>query len=150
MAKIDLASIDKDIFMKLVASINSLNDDILATVLAWFYYNRKPLPVDIAYKIVKSTWCPAEVVLKRAPEELKLLFKKKYHAKFGQGMEPTVVVQSKEISYRLASPTLPHTLVEPISIPNVVEAKEQFDSLLEIWKECIDELRKFSRALGQG
>ena len=151
LAKTDLASMAQDTFMKVIASIGTLQDDILSVVLAWFYYNRKPLPDEVAYEIAKNLpGAPRSVVLKRAPEEFKLLFKNKYQAKFGQGMELTVVVQLKKISYHIASPSLPSTLIKSISIPDVVGAKEQFTPLLEIWSQCIEELRKFSRALSQG
>jgi uncharacterized tellurite resistance protein B-like protein len=130
----------------------------LAVILAWFHLNKKPLPLNWARRVAELDHRSSRsVVVKRVSEEFDKLFMLKYQNRFNQGMYLDAAKKDRAIYYTPASPTMPkpshgHNQPYPIPeavIPNVLGLEEQFIPLVEIWSECIDELKPLSRKVSK-
>jgi len=123
--------------------------------LAWLVVNDRPLPVDLALAVAKQdVRSPRSVVANRVPEHFRDLFGRRYQERFGGGMKLRTAARPHRLEYRPGSPTLLYSTGlqarQPISIPNVLGIASQFRPLVQIWTDCIEELRPLSRRAAKG
>ena len=157
-AKSDLRYMTKDDFVLRFEQtpLNSYPEDLLAVILCWFYQHNLTLPPQWAFEVARQdVRVMRSVVVNRAPEQFMSLFMQKYHEKFGEGMMLKVSDRERLIGYHPASPSLlelgrSSAALMPTRIPNVLGIQSQFKPLIQIWGECIEELRAYSRAIGKG
>jgi uncharacterized tellurite resistance protein B-like protein len=125
----------------------SLKPDNLALLLAWYHKHSKPIPADLAMFIAsQDARSSRSVVVDRVPEQFKALFTTKYQARFAQGLLLKAGKSESLVQYRPASSSLMYgNLITPIRVPNILATSSQFKPLVEIWQECIEELRSFAR-----
>jgi uncharacterized tellurite resistance protein B-like protein len=136
----------------------SKTEEGLAVLLAWFYLNKKPLPLNWARQVAESDHRSSRsVVVGRVSEEFERLFSMKYQKRFDQGMYLEAAAKDRAIYYTPASPTMPKpsfnysggpTITEAV-IPNVIGLEEQFTPLVDIWSECIEDLKPLSRKVSK-
>jgi uncharacterized tellurite resistance protein B-like protein len=85
------------------------------------------------------------------------LFRRKYEERLGEGLRLRAAARDHRVEYRPGSPTLLYrvptqasTALQPIAIPNVYGIQSQFKPLVQIWTECVEELRPLSRQAAKG
>jgi uncharacterized tellurite resistance protein B-like protein len=138
------------------ALLNSYPEDLFATILCWFYQHNLPLPARWAFEVARQdVRTTRSVVVDRAPKQFMSLFMQKYRERFGDGMMLNVAARERLIEYHPASPSLlelrySSAALAPVRIPDVLGIQSQFKDLVQIWSECIKELRAYSRVLGKG
>ncbi len=136
--------------------LTGLGEEAFRVLLAWFYNNKRPVSADYALEIAgRDLRSPRSVVTERAREQFQKLFAMKYAARFPQGMFLKAAVREYTIEYRPASPSLlkltrSGDLSCSLSITNVLGIQSQFKPLVEIWGQCIEELRAYSREIAKG
>ncbi|MDX9974641.1 MAG: TerB N-terminal domain-containing protein [FCB group bacterium] len=135
-------------------ALPELNEDALAVALAWVSTHGRPLPAKLAFAVAKQDMrSPKSVVIKRAGEQFYELFRKKYQEKFGEGMRTSGILD-RYVEYRPASPCLLEPYAERrferLRLPNPLGMQVQFTPLVQIWTECITELKPFSSELVKG
>lgn len=160
VAREGVGKLDEKLFKSMFEdSPNAPVESGLALALAWFYEKGAPLPSSWAMKVVQNNpQSPRSVVVDRVPTEFKSLLEKKYKDKYGEGLILKAAQRPFRIEYGPASPSLLYSrggyreseVLSPIEIPNVLGIQSQFKSCLEIWTECIEELRAFSGKIGKG
>lgn len=146
------SSLGIEAIRKLVESTHVWTEDALASALAWFASQSRPLPAWMAYVVAdQSNLTQHSVVLRRAPEQFRELFEKRYAAKCGEGLALSASKRNRTITYRPASAALTAVTV---NVCNPLSLTRQFKAVIEIWNECVEELRRFSSAVrddgGQG
>ena len=126
----------------------SENEVSMKVLLAWFQLHKKPLPGRIALSVAKEMkGAVRSVVAKRASSELFSLFETRYQAAFGDGLLLNAASRSEKLLYRPASAALLRNGDQyGVPIPNVMGLTKQFQPLVRIWNECIDDLKKFATA----
>ena len=131
----------------------------LAVALAWMHLKGIPLPPYWAMIVArKDPRTSRSVVIDRVPEQFSGLFEKKYRARFGKGIDIRVSKREREIEYHPASPSLPRSShgydakspIAPVRIPNALGIQSQFKPLVEIWAECVEELKRLSQKVLKG
>jgi uncharacterized tellurite resistance protein B-like protein len=138
------------------ALLKSYPEDLLAVILCWFYLHNHPLPSRWAFEVARQDIrTTRSVVADRAPEQFMSLFVQKYLEQFGDGMMLKVSDRERLLGYHPASPSLldlgySSVALAPIRIPNVLGVQSQFKPIVQIWSECIEELRAYSRAVSKG
>lgn len=136
--------------------LKSYSEDLLAIILCWFYLHNRPLPARWALEVARQdVRAMRSVVVDRAPEQFVSLFMQKYRERFGEGVTLEVSDRERLLAYHPASPSLlelgrSSATLAPIRIPNVLGIQSQFKPLIQIWSECIVELRAYSRAVSKG
>lgn len=125
----------------------SLKPENLSLLLAWYHKFSKPIPADLAMFIAsQDARSSRSVVVDRVPEQFKALFATKYQARFGQGLLLKSGKSETVVQYRPANSTLMYgSNIAPLRVPNILATSSQFKPLVEIWQECIEELRSFAR-----
>ena len=97
---------------------------------------------------------PNSVVVARTREQFELLFEKKYQEKFASGLHISVSARQKELAYHPASESIRSALRDgsmiAASIPNILNHEKLVLSLVDIWNQCIEDLKPLSRALSKG
>lgn len=130
----------------------------LAVLLAWFHLNKKPLPHTWARRVAElDQRSSRSVVTERVPEEFNELFSLKYQNRYKQGMHIEATTKDRAIYYTPASPTMPkpsfnydtHATIREAIIPNAIGQEDQFTPLVNIWSECIEELKPLSRKISK-
>jgi len=138
------------------ALLRGYSEELLAVILCWFYMRDLPLSARWAFEVARQDIRTSRsVVVDRASEQFQALFVQKYQEKYGEGMRLKVAARERLLEYHPASPSLLEiryatTGIAPVRIPNVLGIQSQFKSLIQIWAECIEELRSYSRVLGKG
>lgn len=158
VARTGIKSITKEGFMLCFeqALLKSYPEDLLAVILCWYYLHNLPLPARWAFEVARQDIrTTRSVVVDRAPEQFISLFMQKYRELFGDGMMLKVSDRKRLLGYHPASPSLlelgfSSTALTPVRIPNVLGIQSQFKQLVQIWSECIEELRAYSRAVSRG
>jgi uncharacterized tellurite resistance protein B-like protein len=132
------------------------SEDLLAVILCWFYLHNLQLPARWAFEVARQdVRTTRSVVVDRAPEQFMSLFMQKYREQFGDGMMLKVSDRERLLGYHPASPSLlglgySSDALAPVRVPNVLGIQSQFKPLVQIWSECIEELRAYSRAVSKG
>jgi uncharacterized tellurite resistance protein B-like protein len=138
------------------ALLKSYPEDLLAVILCWYYLHNLPLPSHWAFEVARQDIrIKRSVVVDRAPDQFVSLFMQKYREQFGQGMMLKVSDRERLVGYHPASPSLlelgySSDALAPVRIPNVLGIQSQFKPLIQIWSNCIEELRAYSRAVSKG
>ena len=95
---------------------------------------------------------PSSVIIRRTPDAFQDLFAKQSSSEpFDEGLELRASKRAKPLSYHPASGTLSRLLAEQridvsLSVPDVLAITSQFKPLVDIWTECIEELRAYDKA----
>ena len=133
--------------------LTSYGEDVLAVALAWLHMHKKPLTANLAFRISQNdARSPNSVVLKRLPEEFRALYVKKFESRFGQKFILKVAQRNRSLSHHPASPSLLGRVnaIPAIPIPDVLGIQSQFKPLIDIWTECISELKATSSKVAKG
>lgn len=147
---------DSNIIKSMIDKSMNFDNLGLSLVLAWLYKNNQVLPADLAFEVAKNDIrSPRSVIVDRVEEQFKTLFARKYNQLFGDGMKLKIASRERVIDYGSASPTLLNyrsssKAIQPIHIPDVLGIQSQFKPLVQIWTECIEELRPLSREVAKG
>jgi uncharacterized membrane protein YebE (DUF533 family) len=138
-------------------TLPELNEDTLAVALAWVCAHQRPLPAKLAFAVAKQDMrSPKSVVIKRAGDQFYDLFKKKYESRFSAGLtiRPAAASRERLFEFRPASPSLLASYsahrFERVRLQNPLGVQSQFKPLVQIWTECVEELKPFSSKLGKG
>ncbi|MFA5206713.1 MAG: TerB N-terminal domain-containing protein, partial [Lentisphaeria bacterium] len=156
LARVGLENIPRETFDILFSkALIEFDDDTIAVALAWLYHENLPLPSMLAFEVVRNDIrASRSIVVTRVAEHFHTLFDKKYAERFGAGLPLKVAVRDRLLEYKPASPTvmtgLPHYTLPGVRIPNVLGLPSQFKPLVDLWDECIDELKPLSREMGKG
>lgn len=138
------------------APLKSYSEDLLAVILCWFYQHNLPIPALWAFEVARQdVRTTHSVVVDRVPGQFISLFNQKYKERFGDGMMLKVSDRERLLGYHPASPSLlelgySSAALALVRIPNVLGIQSQFKPLVQIWSECIEELRAYSRAISKG
>ncbi len=131
----------KDV-QRLAQLTRSWNEEKLAAALAWCSASKTPLPAWLAFVVAgESPQSQRSVVTKRAGEEFRTLFEKRYKTQHNKGIKLKSSKQILRIAYNPASEVIGEKSAE---VDNPISIKSQFKSLSEIWNSCITDLRKLS------
>jgi uncharacterized tellurite resistance protein B-like protein len=157
MARPGLGTITANGFIKVFGAGSPMlfTEDTLAIALAWLQINQRPLPPELAYEVARLDGrSPRSVVLKRMPEEHRTLFTRKYTEMCGNGLALRAAKRESTVTYHSASPTMlsyrTGTALPPLQIPNVLGISSQFKGVVDIWAECVSELKGASTQVGKG
>lgn len=160
-AKYGLDKIDDPLFWIIFEkSPARRTEEGLSVALAWMHIHGHPLSTSWAMDVARmDPRSPRSVVTKRIPGEFKKLFDIKYKEKYGKGLVLKASKIERKLEYHPASPSLgtlhsdyddESAVIQPIRIPNIMGIQSQFKELVEIWTECIDELKPLARKVGKG
>ncbi len=160
LARMGLEKVDQNLFDTIFLKSPVADSETgLAVATAWLYIKQIPLSLYWATRIARQDpRTPRSVVTQRVPEEFQKLFEIKYNNKFSDGLMLKVSSNQRRLDHHPASPSLGRTFVrggyqslaEPILIPNVLGIQSQFNPILQIYSECIDELKSYSHKALQG
>jgi uncharacterized tellurite resistance protein B-like protein len=136
-----------------ISSTSRWDESLLAQCLAYFQERGLPLPPDVAIRVAKADpRTPSSVIVRRQEHRFQELFLKKYADRFGAGMALKASKRSRPLHYHPASATL-HASTHSerfsqalLNIPDVLGISSQFKPLVEMWEECIEELRAYDKA----
>jgi uncharacterized tellurite resistance protein B-like protein len=146
--------------LKLLTRLVGLQGDyveppLYTVVLGHLSKERTPLPVEWAIKFAsQNVRAHRSSVLSRAPEELSKLFTKRYQERFESGLVPVHGGHEVPLSYRAASPSLLMGTDAAAEIkiarwPALPNWERQFAPVVDLWNECVEELRAFARKVGR-
>jgi uncharacterized tellurite resistance protein B-like protein len=128
-----------------------LDEETLNLMLAEIHRTNKPLPADLAFEVARADIRSSRsVVATRVAEQFGELFRTKYSSKYGEGMAVHAAARSKLLYYHPASSLFRDSACSPERIPDVLGLQGQFKPIVEIWNECIEELRPLSRTVAKG
>ncbi|MDD4873283.1 MAG: TerB N-terminal domain-containing protein, partial [Kiritimatiellae bacterium] len=156
LARIGLDNLPRESFdIIFQQTLKEFDEETLAVSLAWLQHANAPLPSFLAYEVAKNDIRSSRsIVVTRIADHFRFLFNKKYESQFGVGMTLKVAARDKLIEYKPASSTLltlkSRGFINGIRIPNVLGLSSQFKPLVDIWEECIEELKPLSREIGKG
>lgn len=133
------------------AHLGQIADDnpiALAGLLAWFHMHAQPLPPSGAILVAGSMeGAKRGAVVERARTELTNLFTIRYRERFGDGMKLDASKRPEVFPYHPGSPSLLSAARQiRISVPHVLGRPSQFAPLVELWNECVADLKKLSFA----
>jgi len=118
------------------------NEEKLSAALAWCVSRRHPLPSWLAFAVAEqSPQSQRSVVTKRVGDEFRVLFVKRYHEQFGEGLQLRTSKRERHISYHPASAVIDNA---SWAVPNALGISSQFKKISAIWNCCVDDLRKLS------
>ena len=155
LARVGLENLPRESFDTIFErTLKEYGDETLAVALAWLQQAGAPLPAFLAYEVARNDIrASRSVVVSRVAEHFRALFDKKYAERFGGGLLLKAAARERLLEYKPASPTvagsLPRNALPGIRIPNVLGLPGQFKPLVEMWEECIEELKPVSRRLGK-
>jgi len=130
--------------------------DGMALALAWLAQQECPLPAAWARHLAAlDERSQQSVVIDRVRTQFDELFAHKYAERFGDGFPLRCAKREHAYAYHPGSPSLLQhrdrtRFLAPVQVPNVQGITTQFKPLVEIWNECIEELRPLSRQIGKG
>jgi uncharacterized tellurite resistance protein B-like protein len=128
--------------------------DETAFLLAAYHQTRRGLPPAVAFNVAWSyLQTRSSAVVRRANEQMRQLFSKRYSEAFPTGFVPDSR-WPMTIEYRPASPSLlgyANGTRECIqaNIPDVLGNRYQFEDIEKIWDSCVTDLADYSRRKGQ-
>lgn len=136
-------------------SLKEFDDETLAVALAWLHKANTPLPPFLAFEVARNDIrASRSVVVARVAEHFRALFYKKYADHFGDGLHLQAAARERLIEYKPASPTVLNSMSQyglaRIRISNILGLSSQFKLLVDMWEECIEELKPLSREIGKG
>ncbi len=114
----------------------------LALALSWLVRGARPLPAAIAFRIAEQLpRSQRSVVAKRVGDQLRDLFFKRFTEQFPDGLLLKSSKRDRKYFYRPANATLESC---EISAPNPAGIMSQFNTLADLWNECITSLKRLS------
>lgn len=114
-------------------------------ILAWYHDRGQPLPPHVAFGATRQLEeAKGGIVLERSFNEFFELFTTRYQAKYGGGVALVAAKRPRNLTYRPASASLVNTDLT-LSLSNVLGRRAQFNQLVQIWNNCIEDLRRLSR-----
>jgi uncharacterized tellurite resistance protein B-like protein len=141
-------------FSTLAGAFFRIGSQPMALALAWLHVHQRPLPPELALSMAsQDARFPRSVVAQRLPEQFENLFRKKYTAAYGKGLLLQCAKRPLQIGYRPATASWDvrsSSYLTSVEIPNVMGIPSQFNGLVDIWNETIDELKPLSRKLAKG
>jgi tellurite resistance protein len=142
-----IATLDEHQLLEALGSFVPSSSLALMGVLAWFRLRKRPLPAPCAAFVLGSLeGVKRGVVATRSAQELAELFDIRYREKFGEGLWLRASKQEK-VPYRAASASLARSAHEiEIELPHVLGQPEQFAPVVELWNDCVADLKKLSSA----
>ena len=142
-----IGKLDEHELLACLGSFAPTSSLALTGVLAWFHLQRRPLPSQCAAIVLRSLeGVKRGVVATRSAKELDELFTIRYREKFGKGLA-LLASKHEAIPYRPASAAIARSRHDlQLSIPHVLGEPEQFAAVVELWNDCIDDLKKVSSA----
>jgi len=145
-----LSAVDGDgldeAFLKMAESSPPADEDTLAVGLAYSHVRELPLPASLARSVAEwDSRTSTSVVIRRHTEMFSHLFDKRYAAACGRGLVLKESKRPHKLAYQPASPTLSGMLAS-FEVPNALGLPSQFKPLIQIWSDCIDELKAYDRA----
>lgn len=132
-----------------------IEEEIETLLLGYLSQEHQPLLSEWAIRLAsQDIRAHRSSVAKRAPEELERLFAKRYQERFGEGVIPTPGHQDRAVGYRAASPSLLAGTAGGAQLPvarwpSVQGWAREFKPIVDLWNECLDELRPFARKADQ-
>lgn len=132
-----------------------IEEEIETLLLGHLSRERQPLLSEWAIRLTsQDIRAHRSTVAKRAPEKLERLFAKRYQERFGEGVIPTPSHQDRAVGYRAASPSLLAGTAGGAQLPvarwpSVQGWAREFKPVVDLWNECLDELRPFARKADQ-
>lgn len=157
LAKSGLQNLSENWFEHLVQKPGlQTSPEGVAVALAWLALHERPLPAAWARSIAsQDERSQQSVVVNRVSEQFNQLFEHKYAARFGSGLPLRCAKREHTCTYQPGSPSLIQhrnraSLLAPMRVPNVLGITSQFKPLVDLWNECIEELRPLSRQVGKG
>jgi uncharacterized tellurite resistance protein B-like protein len=131
-----------------LAPIAGDSESAMAGLLAWLHLHERPLPASAAMLVAGSMeGARGGAVLERARAELESLFTLRYRERFGDGLRLEAAKRPQVIAYHPASPTLLSAARRlRVSIPHVLGRPAQLSPLVELWNECVADLKQLSAA----
>ena len=136
-------------------SLKEFDNETLAVALGWLHKANMPLPPFLAFEVARNDIrASRSVVVARVAQQFRALFYKKYVDRFGVGLQLEASVRERHLEYQPASPTvrysMPQYALAGIRILDVLGLPSQFKPLVDMWEECIEELKPLSREVGKG
>lgn len=144
--------LSEDLVARIIALTEQWDAECLGRCLAYLHESGRRLPAQLAYVTAQLDHrTTSSVIIRRHQTLFRDLFAKRYERSFGEGLELRASKRSKPLYYRPASGTLLHLLAEQrfeasLSVPDVLAITSQFKPLVDIWTECIEELRVYDKA----
>lgn len=135
----------------LEANRGDVDDEMRQFLLGLLVVQNAPLPPLWAFQMARADErTRTSVVTKRAPEEFERLFMLKFNDRIGNTLIPTKGATESEFHYHAASPSLlshnPISRRLPVAKwPSTRGWSRQFTPVVQIWNECIDDLKGFAR-----
>lgn len=141
----------EELILQAVGATGRWDDDILGMCLGYFGQANLPLPADVALVAVQYDHrARSSVVVRRHSEEFRELFRRRYEARFGDGLVLRASQKLRRIVYHPASGTLLRMaaagnldVADALGIPAI---SSQLKPLVTIWDECIEDLQGYHRA----
>ncbi len=146
------STLSTEVVEKVFATTERWDEERLGSCLAYLYDSRARLNPEWAYLVAKQDRRVQSSVIVRRHESLFAdLFKKKFAQRFPEGMELQASKRMTPLTYRPASGTLLESSGGRITnrfveLPNVLGIESQFKPLVELWNECVDEMRAYDKA----
>lgn len=128
-----------------------VEQELSTLLLGYLARQQQPMPADWAIILAaQDERARRSVVQERAGDELNRLFTLKYQERFGKGLVPITGSTESVLPYRAASPSLMPGTREAAEIPiakwpSVQGWRRQFAPVVELWNDCLEELRGFAR-----
>lgn len=141
-----------EVVEKVFATTERWDEERLGSCLAYLHDSQAKLNPEWAYLVAKQDRRVQSSVIVRRHENLFAdLFRKKFAQRFPEGMELQASKRATPLTYRPASGTLLESSGGRITnrfveIPNVLGIESQFKPLVELWNECVDEMRAYDKA----
>lgn len=131
-----------------LAPLAARDPSALAGLLAWFHLRDRPLPAEYAMSCARAMEAAkGGVVVQRAAKELADLFAIRYRDTFKGGLVLQAAKRAETIAYHPASASLAMSMRGlGVAVPHVLGRPAQFNPVVEVWNDCIDDLRKVSSA----
>jgi uncharacterized tellurite resistance protein B-like protein len=124
----------------------------MSGLLAWCHVHGRPLPKPTAMQLASTAeGAKRGVVVSRARAEFDDLFAIRYRERFGDGLRVVAAKRDVAISYHAGSPSLLSAARQlTASIPSVLGRPAQFKPLVDLWNECVADLKKLGTARRTG
>ena len=128
-----------------------ISEELAVLILGHLAREESPLPAEWALVLARQDERAfRSIVTRNVPDELLVLFQKRYRQKFDEGLVPKTSGRERAVGYHPASPTLLSAQWSGQAVPDgkwpvVVGWKKQFAKVVNIYNDCVSELRRFSR-----
>lgn len=122
-------------------------------LLAWFHVHQRPLPARVAMQVASAAeGSKRGVAVTRARAELEDLFEIRYRERYGDGLRLEAAKRPETIAYHAGNPSLLSAARKlSVQIPHVLGRSAQFSPVIELWNDCVADLRKLgSKRNGDG